>query len=86
MTTLQVPLDDELIALLRGTNQPAGEAAREMIILEFYRRGTISSGKAAELLGCSRWEFIARADRIGIPFLDMTEDEWETERARSQSL
>ena len=86
MTTIQVLMDDELVALLRGTNQPAAQAAREMIVLEFYRRGDISSGKAAELLDCSRWEFIARADRIGIPFFDMTEDEWQVEKSRSQSL
>jgi hypothetical protein len=75
MTTLQVDVNDELVALLRQGNQPASLAAREMIVLELCRRGTISSGKAAELLGMGRIDFICRASQMEIPFFDMTEDE-----------
>lgn len=57
-----------------------------MIVLELYRRGTISSGKAAELLSTSRLDFIQHASRLGIPFFDMTEDEWEAEKAALKSL
>jgi predicted HTH domain antitoxin len=53
-----------------------------MIVLELYRRRTISSGKAAELLGMGRADFIAYASRLGIPFFDMTDQEWEAEVAR----
>lgn len=86
MTTISVELNDELVALLRQHNEPASKAAREIIILEFFRRGVISSGKAAELLGISRWEFIARANQLRIPFFDMTQDEWDTEQSRSDAL
>jgi len=51
-----------------------------------YRRGTISSGKAAELLSMSRWEFIHHASRLGIPYFAMTGDEWEAERKRSETV
>lgn len=57
-----------------------------MIVLELYRRGTISSGKAAELLGMQRIDFIKHASRLGIPYIDMTEDEWAAEKAASESL
>lgn len=86
MTTIHLELDDSVIAALHQSNQTADRAAKEIIAMELYRRGTISSGKAAEVLGVSRWEFIALASKSGIPFFDMTEDEWETERARSESL
>jgi len=52
-----------------------------MILLELYRRGAISSGKAAELLGMPRLDFIRYASHLGIPFIDMTADEWEAEKA-----
>ena len=84
--TLQVELEDELVALMHQLNQPVQEAAREMIVLELYRRGTISSGKAAELLRMSRHDFIQHASRLGIPHFDMTGDEWAAERTKAQTL
>ena len=66
--------------------KPVQEAGREMIVLELYRRGTISSGKAAELLGTSRLAFVQHASRLGIPFFDMTDDEWEAEKAALKAL
>jgi predicted HTH domain antitoxin len=81
MSTVRIDLEEGLAALLHQTNRPIQEAAREMIVLELYRRGTISSGKAAELLGMPRLEFIRHASRLGIPHIDMTPDEWEAEKA-----
>jgi predicted HTH domain antitoxin len=57
-----------------------------MIVLELYPRGTISSGKAAELLGMQRIDFIQHASRLGIPYIAMTEDEWKAEMANLESL
>ena len=86
MSTVSIDLDDDLVALLHSQNQPARQAVREIIVLELYRRGTISSGKGAELLGMSRPQFIAYASHLGIAFFDMTEDEWTQERALSNTL
>ena len=81
MSTVRVDLDEAVATLLHQTNQPVQEAAQEMILLELYRRGAISSGKAAELLGMPRLDFIRYASHLGIPFIDMTADEWEAEKA-----
>ena len=86
MSSIQIEIDEALAALLHQTNQPVQQAGREMIVLELYRRGAISSGKAAELLETSRLAFIQHASKLGIPYLEMTEDEWATERAASESL
>lgn len=83
---ITVNLNEELTALLHGMNQPVQESALELMTLELYRRGTISSGKAAELLGMSRWEFVRYASRLGIAFFDMTEDEWQAERLQAETL
>ena len=79
MSTISVDLDEQLVALLHQLNLPVSEAARELMVLELYRRGSISSGKAAEFLGMSRWEFIPYASRLGIPYFRMTEEEWDAE-------
>jgi predicted HTH domain antitoxin len=55
-------------------------------VLELYRRGTISSGKAAQLLDMPRWEFVRHASRLGIAFFDLTEDEWAAERMQAETL
>jgi predicted HTH domain antitoxin len=81
-----VELEDDLVALLHQSNQPLQQAMRELMVLELYRRGTISSGKAAELLAMPRWEFVRHASHLGIPYFEMTEDEWEAERASSEAL
>ncbi len=86
MNTISLDLEDDLAALLHGLNQPVQQSVRELITLELYRRGTISSGKAAELLGMSRWEFVRYASRLGIAFFDMTDDEWNAERMQSEAL
>jgi predicted HTH domain antitoxin len=86
MSSVKIEIDEPLAALLHQTNQPVQAAGREMIVLELYRRGTISSGKAAGLLGMERFDFVQHASRLGIPFYQMTEDEWEAETAALKSL
>jgi predicted HTH domain antitoxin len=81
LVSATVEIEDSLAALLQQTNQPLDKAAREMIVLELYRRSSLSSGRAAELLGMPRMDFIHYASRLGIPYIDMTKDEWEAEKA-----
>ncbi len=86
LSSVKIEIDEPLAAILQRTNQPVQVAGREMIVLELYRRGTISSGKAAEILGMPRIDFIKHASRLGIPYIDMTEEEWAAEKAASESF
>jgi len=86
MSSVMIEIEEPLAALLHQTNQPVQQAGREMIVLELYRRGTISSGRAAELLGMDRIDFIQHASRLGIPYFSLTKDEWEAEMASLESL
>lgn len=86
MSTMQLELDESLQGLLSLTNQPVESAAREMIVVELYRRHLISSGKAAELLAMDRFEFIHYASNLGIPFFDMNEDEFTDDLERLRGL
>ncbi len=81
-----VELDDELAALLEQIQQPLEKAAREAVVLELYRRGIVSSGKAGELLGMERVDFVRYADKLGIPFFRMTKEQWKGEEAAADSL
>jgi predicted HTH domain antitoxin len=84
MASTNLDLGEELGGLVAKLGQPVEQAAREMIVLELYRRSLISSGKAAELLGVPRVQFIQRASELGIPYFRFTEEEWQTEVAQSK--
>ena len=86
MSATQIDLGNDLTAVLQSLNQPLQQSVREMIVLELYRRSTISSGKAAELLGMPRMAFVEYASRLGIPYFDMTKEEWDSELRRLQKL
>ena len=79
-------LGEELGGFLATLGQPVDQMAGEMIVFELYRRGLISSGKAADLLGIPRLEFIHRASELGIPYFRFTEDEWQAKVAESKRV
>lgn len=77
--SVKIEIDDELAAILSQSKQSLERAAKEMIVLELYRQGTISSGKAAEILGIARIDFIKYASGLGIDYITMTDEEWQAE-------
>lgn len=86
MTTLPLAIQDDLAAVLSGGEQSMSTAALELMALELYRRGSISSGKAAEWLGTSKQDFLQHASRLGIAVIQMTDDEWQHEAALARTL
>ena len=86
MPPVHIELDQDVVALLEDLRRPAKAAARELIVLELYREGTLSSGRGAELLGVSRAEFIRHASARGIPYFQLRGDELQREIVDSDSL
>ena len=87
MDKSRLEIDPELVDVLRPlSDQPLQRFAEELIVLELYRRRQISSGKAAELLNLDRLTFIQYASRQGIPFFDMSADEFADEVALAERL
>jgi len=84
MDSTILDLGEDLTGFLATLGQPIGQTAREMIVFELYRRSLVSSGKAAELLGIPRLEFIQRTSELGIPYFRFTEDEWQAEVVESK--
>jgi hypothetical protein len=57
MRTLSVEVPEELVTLL-GTPEAAAATAREALVLHLLRQARIGQGKAAELLGITRWDLL----------------------------
>lgn len=72
-----VVLDEKFLSFVAKKKRDIPARLKELSTLELYRRKEISSGKAAELLGMERFEFVRYASRLGIPFFDMSKEELE---------
>ena len=79
MGAAPVAIDRDLVELLEELQRPAKQAARELIVLELYRQGEVSSGRAAQLLRKEREEFIRYASEQGIPYFQLESDELQRE-------
>ena len=77
--TLRVPMPKETFLTLGLSEREAVEAMKKSFIIELYRKDKISSGKAAELLGVRKLDFIRLLAEEGIPFFDYTDEELEEE-------
>jgi len=72
---LTIDMDDEV---LLGMNKSPEEMAREIRLaaaVKWYELGTISQGKAAQMAGLSRAEFITALSRFGVFPMQETADE-----------
>ncbi len=85
MSTVTIELDQELVDLLHTVEGRREDKVKEYLVLELYRRREISSGRAAELLGMERFEFVRYASRLGIPYFDLDDRELQEEIARARS-
>ncbi len=76
---LELTFPSEVLDMLSTTYQDDANLIKEAAVLELYREGKISSGKAAEILGMDRFEFIRYAGKKGIPYIRITSEELEEE-------
>jgi predicted HTH domain antitoxin len=81
MPTVEVMLPEDVFLALRKS---PGEVARDVRIaaaVEWYAEGLVSQGKAAELAGLSRPEFLDELAKRKVPVIQMTVEELKAELA-----
>ena len=57
-----------------------------MILFPYIQNDTISHGKAAQILGIHKMDLIALYSNLGLPYLDQTSDELESDVAVLKEL
>lgn len=72
---ITITIPSEILSIVAKRRRDIPSRVLEYLILELYRLGEISSGKAAQLLDMERLEFVKFASRLGIPFIDMDKEE-----------
>jgi len=81
MGVIQIDLPDNV---LLATGQSAEEFVREakfLLSLKLFEVGRLSSGRAAEICGMPRVDFLLLAGRMGVPVADLDEEEMGRELA-----
>ena len=81
MTSVEVFLPDDVFLALRKSPQEVARDVRVAAAAEWYAEGLISQGKAAELAGLSRPEFLDELAKRKVPVIQMTVEELKAELA-----
>lgn len=81
MPTIEVTLPEEVLTALHKSVQEVARDVRIAAATEWYAEGLVSQGKAAELAGLSRPEFLDELARRKVPVIQMTVAELKAELA-----
>jgi predicted HTH domain antitoxin len=73
---IEIAVPEEIIALL-GSEDAVRKEVKEAFVLALVRRGKISKGKAAELLGMSLWDLPELVAHYQIPWFSYHPEELE---------
>jgi len=79
MSSIHLEVDEDFAELLGSSPEQIERTALEIIVLDLYRRHVISGGRAAEILNLDLLTFIRWSGSLGIPYFDMTPEDWEQE-------
>jgi predicted HTH domain antitoxin len=74
MGKLTIDVSDELIKLFPSIKE-AKEEAKQAMVFDLVRRGKISKGRAAELLGISLWNLPELLAQYDIPWFNYSPDD-----------
>lgn len=85
MSSVQVELSAELVALAQGADTQPSRAAAKLMALELYREHRVSLGRAAELAGMAPEEFMEFSAQREIS-LHYTPPDWEADHAAARAL
>ena len=83
--TITIEIPDELMKLL-GSEEEIGKEAKQALVMNLVRRGEISRGKAAELLGISVWDMPELFLKYEIPWFNYSPEQLEQDLAALRSL
>ena len=86
MAVVNVEIPEEMASLVLSANKEEQLKRHAMMLYPYVHDGIISHGRAAEMLGIYKIDLITLYGRLGIPYIEMTDEEIEEELSTVQSL
>ncbi|MCI9327777.1 hypothetical protein D5282_21760 [bacterium 1xD8-48] len=79
MAVVSMEIPDEMLEFAMPSNKDEQLRINAMILYPYIRQGMISHGRAAEILGIFKIDLITLYGKMGLSYIDMSEDEMEEE-------
>ena len=79
MAVVSMEMPDEMVEFAMPSNKDEQLKINAMILYPYIQQGMISHGKAAEILGIFKFDLITLYGKMGLSYIDMSEDEIEEE-------
>lgn len=83
LNSITVP--EKIYCFLRCENKIDELRRNAFLLYPYIQNKTISHGRAAEILGISKWELITLYSDEGLPYLNMTPEELENDIQNARS-
>ena len=76
---INIPISEEILLVLKKDEKSLQEEARKILALQFFKERKLSLGKAAELAGMDKDDFVILLGKNQIDIYQYTERELEQE-------
>lgn len=86
MAYVKMEMPEDMVSFVVQLNKEEQLRRNAMILYPYVHDGVISHGRAAEILGIFKMDLIVLYGKLGLPYLDMTDDEIEEELATVKEL
>ena len=86
MATVTMDIPEEIMDFMVCENKCDELRRNALLLCPFIKNETISHGRAADILGISKWELIELYGSEGIPYIDQSWDEVEQDAANVSEL
>ena len=79
MAVVSMEMPDEMVEFAMPSNKDEQLKVNAMILYPYIQQGMISHGEAAEILGIFKIDLVTLYGKMGLSYIDMSEDEIEEE-------
>ena len=79
MTKVEIDVPEEIVPYTVLEDKDAQITRNAMLVYPYIKSGVMSHGKAAEMLGLHKIDLITLYGKLGLPYFDETEEEFEEE-------
>ena len=79
MAVISIKIPDEMLEFAMPSNKDEQLKINAMILYPYIQQGIISHGRAAEILGIFKMDLITLYGKMGLSYIEMSEDEIKEE-------